>query len=94
MLDEQQLEENRRFSIQARRDLQDIMDLRKHVPFQRYFMRRLKERRDDLFKQFRYEPATLEEREILRRSLDEVENLEKLLDTDESNIKTSLDRQT
>ena len=115
MIDAAQHEEAQRSSLQARTDLQDIRDLNNFVPFQRYFLRRLKQRRADIaqtyhetppfeivhVKQFegdkeglpvRVDKCDPQEREILRRLLEELNTLCGMLDTDEGNAASFLDR--
>ena len=96
MTEAEQLEESRRFSLQARRDLQDIRDLRNNQPFNRYWLRRLSTRIQILDDRFRNDDAMKcphEEREILRRCIKELNDLSTMMDSDESNAKVSLERQ-
>ena len=97
LADQSSQEEAQRFSVQARTDLQDIQDLRRFVPFQRYFLRRLRQKQEEAFTKF-YDTPTgecgHEEREILRRISKEYQSLASLLDTDEGSAKASLDRQS
>lgn len=95
MTDEEQREEAHRFETQARRDLQDIRDIRALPAFQRYFRRRLLTRQEELTRLFRYgkpEEVSFQEREIIRRILDELEALSGKLTSDESEAKVSIDR--
>ena len=49
-------ERAKNFELRARRDIQDIRALREFDPFQRYFLRRLKQRREELAQAFRHDP--------------------------------------
>lgn len=92
---QEELAEAARFETQARQDLQDIRQLRDDVPFNRYFLRRLLQRRDYIANRFKNEPATecdKEEREILRRVLIELETFINLASADEAEAKLSLGR--
>ena len=96
MTEAEQLEESKRYSLQARRDMQDIRDLRNNQPFNRYWLRRLSARIQELDNRFRNDTAaecSHEEREILRRCIKELNDLSTMMDTEESNAKVSLDRQ-
>src|SRR3954468_15991023 len=77
----------------ALRDLGDIADLRKSDGFNRYFLRRLNQKRNEVEKKFRYDsavPVDKEDREILRRLMLAYEELVWLLDVDESSAKIFL----
>ena len=56
MTDQEQAEERKRFELQARRDLQDIRDLRSNAAFQRYFMRRLMQVRNEVADRYHNDP--------------------------------------
>jgi hypothetical protein len=68
----------------AQRDLEDIMNLKKSEPFQRYWMRRLKQRRDALAEEQLRGKLTIEEREQKRAIVNEYDEIAKWLAVDES----------
>src|SRR5580658_6968633 len=51
--EEEERQERIRFETQARRDIQDIRALQEFPAFQRYFMRRLVQKRDEIAGAFR-----------------------------------------
>ncbi len=70
----------------AAQDIQDIKTLRGAESFNRYFIRRLRDRQTAINTRFRNDPPAKcddREREILRRLLLEYDELLKLLDNDE-----------
>lgn len=83
------------FRIVAQRDLNDIRELKDFEPFNRYFMRRLKTKRDDIAEQFHDDPpekCDKEKREHLRLLLKEYNSLIDMLDADMSTTRASLER--
>ncbi len=74
------------------RDLNDIHALRQADAFNRFFMRRIGEKKSKIEKSFRYDKMCCDEREILRQKLDVFEEIEKLLASDESVIQSNLSR--
>lgn len=67
----------------ARRDIEDIDTLRKTEAFVRYFIRRLKQRRDKAAKtQYSDEKITVEEREKMRRIAREYDDLLEMMNQD------------
>ncbi len=73
-----------------RQDLEDIVSLKNSDAFNRYWLRRLKQKRENAEREFKYEPAskiTKERREELRQVMLALEELEKMMDVDQGNIK-------
>ncbi len=70
----------------AKKDLEDIRTLRNTVAFDRYFMRRVGEKKKVMEKSFRHDTMPHEEREILRRSLRLIDEIEGMMTADESII--------
>lgn len=71
----------------ARRDVSDIRFLRENPAFNNYWLRRLKQKREIVAERFRYGPIKEvghEEREILRRILDEYDELMQMMTKDEA----------
>lgn len=69
----------------TKRDISDILFLQECQPFNRYFMRRIREKKVAIERRFRGDPPAkcdAAEREILRRLLDEYDVIERLLDSD------------
>jgi len=76
-----------------RQDIIDIQALRNFEPFNRYFVRRLKEKHAEIEKRFRDDPAekcSYEEREILRRLMKEYEDILRMMEREEVTCKSSL----
>ncbi len=73
-----------------RKDQEDIRTLRNTVAFDRFFMRRIGEKKQTVEKAFRHDPMTHEQREIKRQILDLYEEIEGLLASDESTIQRNL----
>ena len=79
----------------ARRDLEDIKFLRECAPFQRYFMRRIRDKQETIAERFRNDPpskCTHEEREILRRLLNEYDDIAGMLEIDQGAARNELAR--
>jgi len=79
----------------ARRDLGDIRALQESEEFNRYWLRRLADKRKLVAGHFKNDPPTQcddREREILRRLLLAYEELEGLMKTDEGSIQSQLSR--
>ena len=62
MTPQSESEENQRSTQQARQDLQDLRDLRKFAPFERYFMRRLRQKAELIAESYRDDPPFVVER--------------------------------
>ncbi len=71
----------------ARQDIVDIRDLRKFEAFNRYFVRRLLQKRDAAEKAFKYETMDHERREVARQQMLQLEELLKMMESDESSAK-------
>jgi hypothetical protein len=71
--------------IQADQDLSDIRVLKKIPGFERYFLRRLREKRDDFAALVLDSEATPEQREIWRQMYQEYKTLCGMADQDEAN---------
>jgi hypothetical protein len=70
----------------AARDLQDITELAKSPAFERYWLRRIRQKRDAIKKRFEDDPpdkCDKDEREVIRRILKEYEELLRMPATDE-----------
>ncbi len=79
-----------------RRDIEDIRELKKNDPFNRYWMRRLKQKIEITQQKFEEDPPVKvdkDEREVLRRLLLAYKELADMMDVDEGNIKADLQRQ-
>jgi hypothetical protein len=79
----------------ARRDLEDITDLRGSVSFDRYFLRRLRMKRaalDDRFHNDPPEKCDKDEREVLRRLVAEYDELLSMFDADERACRGVIER--
>lgn len=77
-----------------RRDLEDIVELKRSEPFKRYFLRRITQKKVEAEKTLKYEnKLTHEQREISRVAFLLLEEIEKMLETDEGQIKATLARQ-
>lgn len=77
----------------ALHDLQDIAALRTSEAFNRYFLRRLKAKKEDIRKVFTYDPPTKitpDQREQLRVLLLFCEELEKMMSEDEASAQSFL----
>lgn len=69
------------------RDMDDIAELRKSTPFNRYFVRRLKQKLEAMNETLRHakpEKCDKEEREIVRRIMLEYEHLLGMMDAEEN----------
>lgn len=76
----------------ARRDIEDIGVLRKTEAFSRYWLRRLKQKRDDTEKSFKFAPVaecTPARREELRQLLLVFEELLGMMEADDSAARTT-----
>jgi hypothetical protein len=76
----------------ARRDAEDIAALRLSEPFNRYWMRRLKQRRDETDRAFRFDPPAkcdFVQREVLRNLVIAYDELLNVMQADEANIKNT-----
>lgn len=71
--------------IQAEQDLSDIRALKKLAAFDRYFLRRLAEKRDHFAALVLDSDATPEQREIWRQMYQEYKTLCGMVDQDEAN---------
>ena len=60
-------ESKKAFELQARRDIQDIRDLRENAAFNRYFLRRLKQRRDETEQSYRHDPEYVVKKDEMGR---------------------------
>ena len=81
----------------AQRDLNDINLLAKFEPFNRYYLRRLKEIAGRIEGRFRYDPPEAvdkEEREILRRILMELDELQAMLVREKGTCEKQLEAAT
>lgn len=73
-----------------RRDLEDIVELKKNSAFTRYFMRRLAQKKADAEKSLKYDKLKSKQRERVRVVFLAFEELEKMLDVDEGSIKSAM----
>lgn len=71
--------------IQADQDLSDIRALKKLPGFERYFLRRLTEKRDEFAAKVLDEDLSTECREICRQIYQEYKALRNMVDQDEAN---------
>lgn len=78
----------------ARQDLEDIVSLKNSDAFNRYWMRRLTQKRAEVERQFKYEKVDKHRREELRQTMLALEELEKMMAVDEGNIKGGILRPT
>lgn len=80
----------------ARQDLEDIMSLKNSDAFNRYFLRRLTQKRTEVERRFKYEPpenVDKDQREELRQTMLALEDLEKMMAVDEGNIRGGISRE-
>lgn len=80
----------------ARQDLEDIMSLKNSDAFNRYFLRRLTQKRAEIERKFKYEPpekVDKNQREELRQTMLALEDLEKMMSVDEGNIRGGISRE-
>lgn len=68
----------------ARQDLQDIHALRNSEPFNRYFLRRLRQRHAENERNLKYEKMSFEEREACRLNVVFIEGIVNMLTVDEA----------
>jgi len=68
----------------AREDLQDIHTLRQNEAFNRYFLRRLRQRHEETLKKLKYEKMSYEEREACRLNVVFIEGIINLPSIDEA----------
>lgn len=78
----------------AEQQLESIRKLRESDAFNHYFLRRLKDKRSQLFHRFYEEDVSPEEREILRRLCREYDIIVGLLDSDDTAAKRTLAMQS
>ena len=81
--------------IAVERDLADISVLEKNEQFNRFYLRRLRERRDQIHERFETDPpekCDKDEREILRRLWIEMSWAASLLETEKAHIRSELER--
>lgn len=83
MTPEQQDQQQRNLH-QAQSDLGYIAELRRSEPFNRYFIRRLKEQRTNLARSFIEDEMTHEKRELTRQLILRYDSIFGLLDADEA----------
>jgi cephalosporin-C deacetylase-like acetyl esterase len=76
----------------ARQDLEDIRTLKNTEAFSRYWMRRLRQRKEDAEKRLKYDKLSAEDREIARVTFLAYDELEKMMDVDEGNIRGGMKR--
>jgi len=69
---------------QAAHDLQDIEALRRSEPFNRYYLRRFKAKKEQVARKFRHDKCGHEQREIYRQQLEMYDEIERMLDNDEA----------
>ncbi len=74
---------------QEAQDLADIAELKRTVAWERYWLRRLKMKREGFALKFKNDPMTHEEREVMRQRVLLMEEIEKILDTDQGSIRAS-----
>jgi hypothetical protein len=80
----------------AQRQLEDISELRETTGFTRYWIYRLRQKRGAIEERFRHDPPSkvdAQEREILRRILDEYDELIEMMDSDERGAKAFISGQ-
>lgn len=79
----------------ARQDLEDIVSLKSNDAFNRYWLRRLSQKKADIERRFKYEPPNKvdkDQREELRQALLVLEDLEKMMEAESGNIKAGAKR--
>ncbi len=74
-------------------DIEDIKALERSDPFNRYFLRRLDQKRAEAERKFKYDPAekcTPERREEYRQVMLALEDIQKMMTTDEAACRSTL----
>lgn len=77
----------------ARRDVQDIRALTGSESFNRYYLRRLRQKQEEVEKAFKYDDMPAEQREVLRQRLLFIEEILKMPAKDEAVALSELRRQ-
>jgi hypothetical protein len=77
----------------ARRDVQDIRALTGHESFNRYYLRRIRQKQSEVEKAFKYDDMPPADREILRQKLLFIEEILKMPAKDEAVALSELRRQ-
>lgn len=72
---------------QEAQDLADIAELKRTQAWERYWMRRLRMKRGGFELSFKTDKMSYEDREVMRQRILLMEEIEKLLATDEGTIK-------
>lgn len=75
----------------ARQDLQDIYALKQSEPFNRYFLRRLRQRHEETLKKLKYDKMSYEEREACRLNVVFIEGIVNVLAQDEATARKELE---
>lgn len=77
----------------ARRDVQDIRALTGHEAFNRYYLRRIRQKHAEIEKAFKYDDMPPDQREALRQKLLFIEEILKMPAKDEAVALSELRRQ-
>lgn len=86
---EQSAFDSARARRQEAQDLADIAELGRTQGFNRYYVRRLKAKRETLEKSFKYDAMSHEARENVRQKILVIEEIEKMPATDSGSIKAA-----
>ncbi len=74
---------------QEAQDLADIAELKRTVAWERYWLRRLRMKREGFAQKFKNDPMSHEEREVMRQRILLMEEIEKILDIDQGSIRAT-----